>query len=192
MCHMLSKGSDSMIFGWPIEIIGMIFLISTLVVIYIALFYNYFKKYEKDEKCAGDILLEIEAPKRIIKLRRIDIAAAIGIFLFFYLSEFIQYKSLPPFRMEIGLVLTGAIASFYLNDKPQKVCENGILVSCGLVTWGNIKEVMPVDINDEKIDIKLYKWTGGHRKITLYCQSEDIMNVLHMIERKINFNPEIV
>ena len=192
MSHMLSKGSDLMILNWPIELAAGISLIIILIVIYVATLYKSFKKYENAERDAGEVLLEIVPSKRILKLRRIDFVAGIGIFLFFYLSEFIQYKSLPPFRMEIGLVLTGAIASFYLNDKPQKVCENGILVSCGLVTWGNIKEVMPVDINDEKIDIKLYKWTGGHRKITLYCQSEDIMNVLHMIERKINFNPEIV
>ena len=189
---MLSKGCDLMILNWPIELAAGISLIIILIVIYVAALYKSFKKYENAKRDAGEVLYEIVPSKRILKLRRIDLVAGIGIFLFFYLSEFIQYKSLPPFRMEIGLVLTGAIASFYLNDKPQKVCENGILVSCGLVTWGNIKEVMPVDINDEKIDIKLYKWTGGHRKITLYCQSEDIMNVLHMIERKINFNPEIV
>ena len=189
---MLNKGSDPMILSLPIELVAGISLIIILTVIYVVALYKSFKKYENAERDAGEVLYEIVPSKRILKLRRIDLVAGIGIFLFFYLSEFIQYKSLPPFRMEIGLVLTGAIASFYLNDKPQKVCENGILVSCGLVTWGNIKEVMPVDINDEKIDIKLYKGTGGHRKITLYCQSEDIMNVLHMIERKINFNPEIV
>ena len=58
--------------------------------------------------------------------------------------------------------------------------------------WDNIKEIMPVDETDDSIKIILYKRMNLGKKITLYCQSEDIMNVLHMIERKINFNPEIV
>ena len=40
--------------------------------------------------------------------------------------------------------------------------------------------------------VALYKRMNLGKKITLYCQPEDIMNVLHMIERKINVNPEIV
>ena len=51
---------------------------------------------------------------------------------------------------------------------------------------------MPVDETDDSIKIILYKRMNLGKKITLYCQPEDIMNVLHMIERKINFNPEIV
>ena len=67
-----------------------------------------------------------------------------------------------------------------------------IEVSYGLVSWDNIKEFMPVDETDDSIKIILYKRMNLGKKITLYCQPEDIMNVLHMIERKINVNPEIV
>lgn len=189
---MLNKGSDPMILGWPIELVAGISLIIILIVIYVAALYKSFKKYENAERDAGEVLLEIVPSKRILKLRRIDIVATIGIFLFFYLSEFIHYKVLPPMRMEIGIALIGAIASFYLNDKPQKICENGIVVRYGLVSWNNIKEIMPIDETDDSINIILYKRMNLGKKITLYCQSEDIMNVLHMIERKINFNPEIV
>ena len=192
MSHMLSKGSDSMIFGWPIELAAGISLIIILIVIYVAALYKSFKKYENAERNAGEVLYEIVPSKRILKLRKIDLAVGIGIVLFFHLSEFIQYKVMPPMRMEIGIFLIGAIASFYLNDKPQKICENGIVVSYGLVSWNNIKEIMPVDETDDSIKIILYKRMNLGKKITLYCQSEDIMNVLHMIERKINVNPEII
>ena len=60
------------------------------------------------------------------------------------------------------------------------------------MSWSNIKEIMPIDEMDDSINIILYKRMNLGKKITLYCQPEDIMNVLHMIERKINFNPEIV
>lgn len=190
MSHMLNKGSDSMILGWPIELVAGISLIIILTVIYVAALYKSFKKYENAERDAGEVLYEIVPSKRILKLRRIDFVAGIGIFFFFYLSEFIRYQSFPPTR--IGIVLIGAIASFYLNDKPQKICENGIVVRYGLVSWSNIKEIMPIDETDDSINIILYKRMNLGKKITLYCQSEDIMNVLHMIERKINFNPEIV
>ena len=60
------------------------------------------------------------------------------------------------------------------------------------MSWNNIKEIMPIDEMDDSINIILYKRMNLGKKITLYCQPEDIMNVLHMIERKINVNPEIV
>ena len=189
---MLNKGSDPMILSLPIELVAGISLIIILIVIYVAALYKSFKKYENAERDAGEVLYEIVPSKRILKLRRIDLVAGIGIFFFFYLSEFIRYQSFPPTRIEIGIVLTGAIASFYLNDKPQKICENGIVVRYGLVSWSNIKEIMPIDETDDSINIILYKRMNLGKKITLYCQPEDIMNVLHMIERKINFNPEIV
>ena len=181
-----------MILGWPIELVAGILLIIILIVIYFVVLYKSFKKYENAERVAGEVLLEIVPSKRVLKLRRIDLVAGIGIFLFFYLSEFIRYQSFPPTRIEIGIVLLGAIASFYLNDKPQKICENGIIVSYGLVRWDNIKEIMPVDETDDSIKIILYKRISLGKKITLYCKSEDVTNVLHRIERKINFNQEIV
>ena len=60
------------------------------------------------------------------------------------------------------------------------------------MSWNNIKEIMPIDETDDSINIILYKRMNLGKKITLYCHPEDIMNVLHMIERKINFNSEIV
>lgn len=183
-----TKGCDSM-FGWSIEIIGIIILLCALIGIYFGVLYSSFKKYENAEKEAGSVIMELEPSNRILMFRRVDFLAAIGLYIVWCLVDYIREQTI---RADGWIVLTGAVASFCLNSKPEKLCENGIVTSFGLFRWDNIKEIMPVDETDHKIKIKLHKRVGGSGKITLYSKPEDIMNVVHVIERKMNSNSEII
>lgn len=172
-----------MIFGWPIEILAVIVLLFAAIGLYFGVIYSSFKKYENAEKDSGNVIMELEPSKRTLMLRRVEYILAFVLMIILELMDYIRNEVI---RTDVWIIIIALIAGYCLSNKPQKLCENGILVNYGLFSWDSIKEIMPVDENDDKIKIKLHKRIRGAKKIVLYSKPEAIMNVVHIIERKIN------
>ena len=172
-----------MIFGWPIEVLGALIILFVVIGIYIGVIYSSFKKYEDAEKVAGNVLMELEPSNRTRMIRRAELITVFLLMAYLYLKQYIQENVI---RVDGWIIIPTVIAGYCLNNKPQKICEKGILIEYGLFPWENIKEIIPVDASSDKIKILLHKRIRGGKKIILYSEKEDIPSIVHMIERKIN------
>lgn len=158
-------------------------VIILLLVLLVVIMRKHFKRYENGERNAGNVLMELQISKRVRLLRKLDGVAAIAIVLFFFLKDRIMNNVVDV----NAIVWLGMIAAvIILENKPQKICENGILVQSGLVAWDKIKEIKPVDEKDDVIKIKLRKSMRSFNRMRLYCMPGQAPNVVRIIESKMN------
>ena len=83
-------------------------------------------------------------------------------------------------RMVLSLLILALIA--WLDFQPQKICQNGVLIKTGFISWNMIKRVEPVAEMDDTIVIRLYKPRLGDNKFNLYC----LPGMGNMVESYIN------
>lgn len=170
-----------MLFGWPVELIIAILVLIVVTVIYFVILHSQFKRYKDAEQLAGTVLMEIEPSRKTKILRKAENIFVVIFVGFIYVRDYIVNNT-SDFNHIILII--GFIAAVLLQSKPQKICEKGIVVQSGLVTWDNIQEIAPVDDMDDKIKIKLKKHVNNSKKIVLYCTPDEILNVVRLIERK--------
>lgn len=155
-------------------------LITAFAVLLVYLTYLPWKKYKQAERLAGEWLMELEPAVKTRWYRRIEILLAVLVSIYLVLLDFQRdIHNLSTFA-----VILGALISTRLSLKPQIICENGILVSYGLVLWEDIASIQSVDATDTKMELKLRKRVGNSKKLIVYCKSEEIMNVMYLIQRK--------
>ncbi len=172
-CKMYFNGEDNMF-------IFAIILMVVLIGISIGIIHNTFKKYENAKQCAGSILLELEPSFKTRLFRNMELFIIAIIFLGLHIREYMLDNIID---LKYIFLLITVIPAAIMERKIQAICENGILVPQGLVTWDNIQSIEPADEMDHKIKINVKKYVSGSRKVTLYCQSGEALNIIRLIER---------
>ena len=165
-----------MLLNIPEEIMFWLIISISLVILYFFLIHNKFKNYKESEEMAGQILMELEPSKKTQLYRRIELIVSILLVIIFSVQGIFNTGNL--------IIFIGVIGMVSLSNRNQKICENGILCYSGLVTWDNIQSIDDVCETDHKIKLRLKKSLAGVKKVTLYCNEEEILNALHWIERK--------
>ena len=84
------------------------------------------------------------------------------------------------FSLVLSVFILVQIAWF--DFQPQKICENGILIKTGFISWNMIRKVETVAEMDDTIVIRLYKSRLGDNKFNLYC----LPGMGNMVEGYIN------
>ena len=83
-------------------------------------------------------------------------------------------------RIVLSLLMLALIVWF--DFQPQKICQNGILIKTGFISWNMIKKVEPVAEMDDIVVLRLYKSRLGDNKFNLYC----LPGMGNMVESYIN------
>lgn len=100
------------------------------------------KKHKEDKMKAGIILKKLTISKKQ-QFIRIITDAIIVIFIIFIFPQIRKMDSalitlpVPYFILPISI---GIIIAFFIN-RPQMICENGILDRFALIEWSNIKKI---------------------------------------------------
>lgn len=151
-------------------------------VLLVYLMYLPWKKYKQAEHLSGEQLMELEPAMKTQWYRRIEIILVVLVSIYLVILDFQRdIRDLSTFA-----VFWGIIISTRLSLKPQIICENGILVSYGLILWEDIESIQSVEATDTKIKLQLRKRIGNSKKLIVYCKSEEILNVTYLIQRKMN------
>lgn len=79
----------------------------------------------------------------------------------------------------------GVIVALIFN-RPQIICENGILDRFALIEWSNIKKVKKSKTCENEIIIVSQTQIHKNNQIMIGCLPEEIDNVIALIESKIN------
>ena len=82
-------------------------------------------------------------------------------------------------------IFMGVIVALIFN-RPQIICENGILDRFALIEWSNIKKVKKSNTCDNEIIIILQTPIHKNNQINICCLPEEMDNVIELIESKIN------
>ena len=79
----------------------------------------------------------------------------------------------------------GVIVALIFN-RPEIICENGILDRFALIEWSNIKKIKKSNTCDNEIIIILQTPIHKNNQINICCLPEEMNNIIELIESKIN------
>lgn len=146
---------------------------------------SYLKLYKEKEIAAGEILLEIKTSKKQ-KLIKIFLDAIVIAFVLFIVPQIRKMSTSANVWSGTFVILTALIAIIVsiVTSKPQKICENGILIRFGLIKWSDIKKVKSAEAAEDEILIILRKSFRNNNQIRLSCLPDDIDTIVKVIEEK--------
>ena len=143
------------------------------------------KLYKEKEITAGEILLEIKTSKKQ-KLIKISLNAIVIAFALFIVPQIRKMASSANVWSGAFVILTALIAIIVsiVTSKPQKICENGILIRYDLIKWIDIKKVKSAEAAEDEILIILRNPLRNNNQIRLSCLPDDIDTIVKVIEEK--------
>ena len=151
-------------------------IIIFIAAIFVAIFC--FKRYYVPESVTGEIILALRKSNRILIKRGIAYAIVLCMMAFkFPEAEMTRFDLI---RIVLSLLMLALIVWF--DFQPQKICQNGILIKTGFISWNMIKKVEPVAEMDDIVVLRLYKSRLGDNKFNLYC----LPGMGNMVESYIN------
>lgn len=161
-------------------------MIGLIIPIFSIILLSEHTRYKNSEVLAGNIYIELKTTL-FTKLARLSYRTII-IFLVIYLFPQIrgmnsQSNLLDPIYLIISVIF--AIVASLLYYRPQKICENGILDSYGLISWDNIKKIKDNVSQSDRLILILKSPVRNSNHITLYCTTEEINTVRSFIENHI-------
>ena len=145
------------------------------------------KKHKEDKMKAGIILKKLTISKKQ-QFIRIITDAIIVIFIIFIFPQIRKMDSalitlpVPYFILPISI---GIIIAFFIN-RPQMICENGILDRFALIEWSNIKKIKKSNTCENEIIIILQTPIHKNNQIRICCLPKDVDNVVQLIENQIS------
>lgn len=136
------------------------------------------RRYYVSESITGEIILALRKSNRILARRGIAYVIVLGMMVF--KSPETEMTKATLIQIVLSLIILAQIAWF--DFQPQKICQNGILIKTGFISWNMIKKVETVAEMDDTIVIRLYKSRLGDNKFNLYC----LPGMGNMVESYIN------
>jgi hypothetical protein len=145
------------------------------------------KSHARDKMRAGIILKKITISKKqqFVRIIKDSVIVIFIIFIFPLIRKMNSTIIDLPILYFILPIFMGVIVALIFN-RPQIICENGILDRFALIEWSNIKKVKKSNTCDNEIIIILQTPIHKNNSIKIGCLPEDIDNVIELIESKIN------
>lgn len=123
------------------------------------------RRYYVPESITGEIVLALRKSNRALTRRGIAYVIVLSMMVFKIPET--EMTKITLIQIVLSLIILASIAWF--DFQPQKICQNGILIKTGFISWNMIKKVETVAEMDDIILIRLYKSRLGDKKFNLYC-----------------------
>ena len=138
-------------------------IIIFIAAIFVAIFC--FKRYYVPESVKGEVILALRKSNRVLTKKGVVYVIILFMMAFKFPEE--EMSKAVLIRIVLSLVILSLIVWF--DFQPQKICQNGLLIKTGFISWSMIKQAEPVAEMDDTIVIRLYKSRFGDSKFNLYC-----------------------
>ena len=143
------------------------------------------KSRAEDKKRAGIILKNITISKKqqFVRIIKDSVIAIFVIFIFPLIRRMNSTIIDLPILYFILPIFMGVIVALIFN-RPQSICENGILARFALIEWSNIKKVKKSNTCENEIIIVLQTPIHKKNQINICCLLEEMNNIIEFIESK--------
>ena len=153
-----------------------VILLLAIELIFIRLGY---KKHEEDIKNAGRELIVLKISKDFVSALTLGHVAVL-------IPLVMNITANASFKFLYILIIVVILVSLKFKAKTQKICENGILMPDGLLSWNKMEKISLVKINGGIINIDLNCYHGLRKNITIWCSNSNIKEVVEVIETQID------
>ena len=145
------------------------------------------KSHARDKMRAGMILKKITISKKqqFVRIIKDSVIAIFVIFIFPLIRRMNSTIIDLPILYFILPIFMGVIVALIFN-RPQSICENGILARFALIEWSNIKKIKKSNTCENEIIIILQTPIHKNNQIRICCLPKDVDNVVQLIENQIS------
>lgn len=142
------------------------------------------KAYFRPSQNTGNVIAEIQLPKkmRIKNCIMGFIAIMLELFFYFYLKQ-------PLFKGSYLIIIFLFLRLVLFSFLPEKICENGIMTRNGFLEWDMIKKSVPCEDNDKELELILkYRRLNNTNRYTLY-NSTSMSHITQLINNHLTNQP---